>query len=151
MELAATAGAWLAANAGTIATTAAAAGTVGKTISGIQTSRAQSKAARAEAGSIRESAAFEEAQFRKRAAQVLAKQRAIGAASGIDISSGSPLAVMLDTAREAELEAQAIRRSGEIGVEGKKFESRLVRGRVPGQLFAGAAKTGTILSQWLGR
>lgn len=139
-----------AAGLGSVATGLSLAGTAGKTLSDIQASRAGSRAARAEARSMRESAAFEEAQFRKRAAQLLAKQRAIGAASGVDISSGSPLTMMLDSAREAELEALSIRRSGEIGAEGKKFESRLARRRIPGQAFAGVAKTGSILSQWLG-
>lgn len=151
MELAAAAGAWIAANASTIAATTAVVGTAGQTIAGIQASRGQAKAARAEARSLRESAALEEGQFRKRAAQLLAKQRAIGAASGVDISSGSPLMIMLDSAREAELEALSIRRSGEIGAEGKKFESRLARGKIPGQAGAGIAKTGSILSEWLRR
>lgn len=134
-----------------VATGLSLAGIGGKTISDIQASRGQARAARAEARSLRESAVFEEGQFRKRAAQLLARQRAIGAASGVDISSGSPLTMMLDTAREAELEALSIRRSGEIGAEGKKLESRLARAKIPGQLFAGAAKTGSILSEWLRR
>lgn len=136
---------------GSIATGLSLAGTAGATVSGVQSSIAQSKAAKAEAKSIRESAAFEEAQFRKRAQTLLAKQRAIGAGAGLDISSGSPLAIMLDSAREAEIEAQSIRRSGEIGAEGKKFESRLARGRIPGQVFGGVARGGSILSQWLRR
>ena len=69
----------------------------------------------------------------------------------MDISSGSPLLMMLDSAREAELETLSIRQGGEIGAQGKRFESELARRRIPGQAFAGIAKGGTILSEWLRR
>lgn len=123
--------------------------TIGETVSGVMGSLSQSKAAKAEAESIRESAKFEERQFKKRAAEVLSKQRAIGAASGVDISSGSPLAIMLDTAREAALESLSIRRSGKIRSESKLFEGRLAKAQIPGQIFGGLAKGGSILGTWL--
>jgi len=126
-------------------------GAIGQTISQVQASRGQAAAADAEAESIREQAAFEERESRQRSRRVIAKGRAIGAASGVDIGSGSPLLLELDSAREAELEAQAIKAGGANRIAGKRFESRLARGRIPGQIFGGFAKGGTILSQFLNR
>ncbi len=108
-------------------------------------------AAEAEAESLRQQAGFEERESRQRARRVIAKGRAVGAASGVDIGSGSPLLLELDSAREAELEAQAIRASGANRVAGKRFESRLARGRIPGVIFGGTARGGTILSEFLNR
>ncbi len=133
----------------TIALVAGLVGAAGSTLSGIQASRGQAKAADAEAKSLREQAAFDERESRQRARRVIAKGRAVGAASGVDIGSGSPLLLELESAREAELEAQAIRAGGRNRVAGKKFESRLARGRIPGQIAGGVFKAGTALSQFL--
>jgi len=75
----------------------------------------------------------------------------VGSASGVNIGSGSSLLLELDSAREAELEAQAIKASRANRVAGKRFESRLARGRMPGTIFGGVARDGTILSQFLNR
>lgn len=126
-------------------------GLIGQTLSGIQAARGQAAAAEAEAESIRESARFDEAQSRRRSAQIIAKQRAIGAASGIDPSTGTPLLLELDNARQAELEAQAIRTGAQNRVASRKFEARLARGRIPGIALSGVAKTGSVLSSLLTR
>lgn len=124
-------------------------GTVGQTISSVQAARGQARAASAEASSIQEAAASEETQFRRRAAQLLAKGRAIGAASGVDISTGSPLLLELDNARQAELEALNIRRTGQVGAAGRLFEADLARRSIFGTVLGGAARTGSILSEWM--
>jgi len=126
-------------------------GVLGQTLSGIQASRGQAAVAEAEAESIRQQAEFDERESRQRARRVIAKGRAIGAASGVDIGSGSPLLLELDSAREAELEAQAIRASGSNRVAGRQFEARLARGRIPGQIAGGVFRAGTILSQFINR
>ena len=140
------------------------AGTVASTVSSIRQQQSQAAFAEAEAefreqeaASVREAAEFEETQFRKRAARVVAKQRAIGAAAGFDISSGSPLLMELESTREEEIEAQNIRRTGRVSAAGKlfqakmsKFEARLSRGAIPGIAIGGAAKAGrTILDFYI--
>ena len=126
----------------TLALVVGVASAAGSTLSSVQASRGQAKAAEAEAKSLREQAAFDERESRQRARRVIAKGRAVGAASGVDIGSGSPLLLELESAREAELEAQAIRAGGLNRVAGKKFESRLARGRIPGQIAGGVFKAG---------
>lgn len=124
-------------------------GTIGQTAAQVQAARGQARAAEAEATSIREAAAFEETQSRRRSAQLMAKGLAIGAASGVDISSGSPLLLELDNARQAELEALNIRRTGEVAARGREFEARLARRAIPGLVFGGLAQSGSVLSSWL--
>jgi hypothetical protein len=133
------------------ATALSLAGTAGQTFAQVQAAKGQAKAAEAEAASIREAAAFEETSFRRRAAQVMAKGRAIGAASGVDISTGSPLLLELDNARQAELEALNIRRTGQVGAAGKQFEAKLAKAAIPGIILGGVAQSGSVLSNWLAR
>ena len=125
-------------------------GTIGQTLSQVQAARGQARAAGAEAASIREAAGFEERQTRRRAAEIIAKGRAIGAASGIDIASGSPLLMELENVRQAELEALSVRHRGETAARGKQFEAKLARGQIPGIILGGVAKTGSVLSNWMG-
>src|SRR6267142_1500778 len=86
-----------------------------------------------EAQSIRESAAYNEARQRTAAAHLIAKQRAAGASAGLDISSGSPLALELFSVQQAELDALNIRRTGEVRAMGSEFEASLAKFRK--QLF----------------
>lgn len=109
-----------------------------------------------EAESLRQSAAFQERQYRTRLAVLLGQQQAISAASGVDISSGSPLLMQLNNVRQGEMEALNIRRTGEVGASGKELEARLARMRAgflntqSGYILgAGAFKAGSsILSGW---
>lgn len=132
-----------------IAAAVAIVGTVGQTLAGVQAAKGQAKAAEAEAASIREASAFEERQFRRRAALAIGKWQAIGAASGVDIATGSPLLLELDNARQAELEALNIRRTGEVGAAGKQFEAKLAKAAIPGIILGGVAQTGSVLSNWM--
>lgn len=111
-------------------------GTAVSTYAAFQQAETQREAAKgearfreAEAESVRQSAAFEERQFRRRINLLLGKQRAIAAASGTDPSSGSPLLAELDNVRQAELEALNIRRTGEVGASSREFEARLAKMR----------------------
>lgn len=119
--------------------------------------KAQAEAAEIESTSIQQQAAEEERQSRRRSALAIGKQTAISAASGVDISMGSPLFMELDSIREAEMDALNIRHSGVLGTSAKAFESKLARfqGRryrqsIPGIYAGGALQVGSILSQWMG-
>lgn len=62
----------------------------------------------------REISALEERDFRKTQRRNFAERRAAMGASGVDLSSGSPLDAVSDFAAEAELQALRIRKGGEI-------------------------------------
>lgn len=91
--------------------------------------KAEAQAREDEAKTIRDSASFEEAKTRRRTQILLAKQRAIGAAAGVDIASGTPIFMELDNTRQAELEALNVRRSGAIAAGGREFEGKLLRSK----------------------
>lgn len=132
-----------------IAVALSAVGTGGQILSGIRQAEAQSLFARREAQSIRQAAEFEERQFRRRASLLMGKQTAIAAASGLDITSGSPLLMELDSIREAELEALNIRRTGRMGESAKLFEARLARRSIPFTIVGGATRFGSsLLGSW---
>jgi hypothetical protein len=74
-----------------------------------------------------EAAQFEENKYRLNAERVLAKSRATVAAGGLDISSGSPLLMELDSTRNAEISALNIRRTGAIQAQGFMFQSGMFK------------------------
>src|SRR5690606_151891 len=53
--------------------------------------------------------AVEEQAQRRKTAALMGRQRAVQAASGLDITSGSPLSILADTAQLGELDAQTVR------------------------------------------
>jgi hypothetical protein len=126
-------------------------GMIGQTVSGVMASDVQAKALDAEGRSIEEQAKFDERQARRDSALYQGKANATVAASGVSLSSGSPLLMELDRAKQAEIQALSIRRAGQMGVAAKRFESRLTRRQIPWQIFGGIAKTGSILSTYAGQ
>jgi hypothetical protein len=59
-------------------------------------------------------AAYEEGIQREKADALKSRQRALYAKAGVDITSGSPLLVMAEDMEKAEMDAQAIRYSGNV-------------------------------------
>lgn len=121
-------------------------GTAGQTFANIQASQAQARAALAEAESERQAAVGFERDSRRRARLLAGQARATMAASGLDLASGSPLFLDLENARQAEIEAQDIRRLGQIQASGKEFQARLARAQIPGQVLGGVGQAGSLLS-----
>ncbi len=78
-----------------------------------------------EAESMRQSAEYEERQYRRRITLLLGKESAITSASGFDPTSGSPLLMELDNVRQGEMEALNIRRTGQVNASARSFEGRL--------------------------
>lgn len=115
-------------------------GIVGQTASEVSATKASAKIDKLEARSIRSQAMFDEAEDRRRTAKILGKSRAIGAASGVDISSGSPLLQLLDSAREAELSALNIRHGGERAAEAKELQAKFKRMSIPGIVAGGVGR-----------
>ena len=126
-------------------------GSVASTIGRVQAIDAQSKALSTEATSLEEQAAYNERQSRRAALLVRGKANAEAAASGISISSGSPLFMELDRAKQSELEALNIRRSGEVAAAGKRYESRMARRMIPWTIAGGIGQAGSALTSLIGR
>jgi len=126
-------------------------GSIGSTIANVQASDVQAKALDAEARSVKAQTEFEEEQQRRKNRLLLGQANAQAAASGIDISSGSPLLLELDRVKQTEIEALNIRRSGENKVAALNFQRRLVRRQIPFQILGGLAQGGSILSSYVGR
>lgn len=121
-------------------------GQAGSMVAGSQASEANIRAARAEADQAIFNAGIEEKASRRRATQILAKQRAIGAASGLDTSSGSPLEIMLDSARQAEEEALTIRMGGVMKANVAKYKGYLAGQSGTANMFGGLAGIGATLA-----
>lgn len=106
--------------AGLIGSVASAAGTVVGVIGQMNAGRAEAAASTYQANqsrimaedALKRGAAEEQAQRRKTAA-LEGRQRAVLAASNVDLTSGSPLAVLTDTAMLGELDAQTIKNNAE--------------------------------------
>jgi len=118
-------------------------------LSEINTAITHSKIAEAEAKSAKIMTAMEEERYRRESAYVISKGEAIAAASGLDPGSGSVLLSILDNVKTAEIEAQTIRKRGEIISTGKKFESQLAKRSIPGAFAKAGFKTGSILAEFL--
>lgn len=82
-----------------------------------------------EAAAVRESAAGEETQARRRSAILLGRQHAIQAAAGIDPNYGSPLLDTIDTIEQTTLEQMNIRRIGELAASEREFEGAIAKYR----------------------
>jgi hypothetical protein len=104
---------------------------------------AQANAANAQAAAYDRQAAAERIQAnynadrqRDKSIKLISSQRAAFGASGVDMSSGSPLDVIADTTRETELDVSAIRWNGEIKAQNFEMQAGASRAK------ASAAQTG---------
>ena len=122
------------------------AGTVGSTVAGQQASSANQANAKLEAQQAIINAGIEENRSRRNADRILAKQRAIGAAAGIDTSSGTSLEVLLDSARQAEEEALTLRAGGQMKANLARYKGQIAGQKGTADLFGGLASTGAILA-----
>lgn len=121
-----------------------------------EAAEAEQEAKNLEATTQRQAAEFEERQFRRKAQILIGRQRNLMAASGIDITTGSPALMELDTIEQAEIEALNIRRTGQVRASALEFEGRLSgqratygRSNIPWMYAGGAVKAGSsILSSW---
>jgi len=126
-------------------------GQAGSTFSNVQATRTNAKGLELEAKSIEMQAAFDERQQRRLNKLEQGKANTIAAASGIDISSGSPLLMELDRVKQGEIEALSIRRAGAMGAASKRFAARMERRSIPWKILGGVTQSGSILSQYAAR
>lgn len=92
----------------------------------LASNKANAQATEQEARNFEENAGLQERQFRRSAGLEAAKGRAIAAGSGVRADVGSPLLQELDFAKQAEIEAQSIRRNGTMQAAGRRYEARLM-------------------------
>jgi hypothetical protein len=85
---------------------------------------------------------WEEEQSRERTRKLLGTQRALYAKAGVDLSSGSPLLVLAETASEGEEEAQYIKWGGDVAVAEQKNQATLNR------FYAKASKKAGNTAMW---
>lgn len=77
--------------------------------------------------------------------RVIANQRAQYGTSGVDVASGSPLLVIADSARQAELDAQIILAGGEGRAIGFQSQANLDRFQGRAAMKAGYVNAGSTL------
>jgi hypothetical protein len=104
-----------------------------------------SKVAANEALARQYQAQVAERQERRRAHLILSSQQAAFGASGLDPNAGSPLLVMADSARQAELDALNIRWSGKLASGSADAESALRRFEAGSESRAGYLRAGSSL------
>lgn len=88
---------------------------------------ANAKVAEENAKAAKESSAWEEQQSRLRLTRLMGTQRTLYAKAGVDLSSGSPLMVLADTAAKGAEEVQAIRYGGDVAATQQLNQARLDR------------------------
>ena len=111
----------------------------------------QARDAENRARAAREAASVRERQQREKSDRIRAMARTRAAASGVDPSEGSPLLVMLENSRQAELDASFIRYAGATQSTFLESESKLrtfqgKSARQSAQIGAGATLLGGVAS-----
>lgn len=132
-------------------------------VAAVQQGQAAEDAAEAQADQLeregkiaQQSARVEETLQRARTRRLIARQRAVTAAQGTT-AEGSPLAIIAETAGEAELDALAIRFSGDLASVRRRSEAAASRAegraartagfiRGGARLLSGASELGPLVS-----
>ena len=136
----------------TIAAIVSVVGTLASTGAGIAGALSEEKQKKAEAESISLAAKAEETQQRRVNERILAKQRAIGGASGVVSSEGSSLTQLLDNVKEARLDELTIRQQGEQQRQNKLAEARAARGQIGGLIIGGVTDVASsVLGGFIGK
>lgn len=139
---------------GAVGAVASLAGTAVSAMGQMQAAKAQARAAeyqakwdQAQAVDAIERGQVEEQKVRNRNAQVLGRQRAVMAAGNLDLTSGSPLDILGDTAQIGELDALTTRNNAQREAESFRVDSELRKGEAKNYRTAGKfAAVGTALS-----
>jgi hypothetical protein len=109
------------------------------------------KVAENNAVAARQQAAYEAGITRDRVRQVIGAQRAAAAASGLDVQSGTPVAVLGDTAEQGELDVLARLYSGEAAATASQNDATMFRAQGRAQRQAGFINAGTNLLSSFGK
>ena len=121
----------------------AVAGSIFGTVAKVQEADLTAKSLQSEARSIEEQATFDARQQQRRNRLVQGEANAQAAASGVSLSSGSPLLLELDRVKQGEIERQSIIRAGSIAAEGRRYGARLARRSIPMTILGGILSAGS--------
>lgn len=127
---------------------------VGAVAGGIQSQKVanyNAKVADNNAASARQDAAYEANLQREQNRRVIGAQRAAGAASGLDITSGTPVAVLGDTAKAGEMDVLARLYAGESAAVGFNNDAARFRAEGKAAKTAGFINGGTSLLSGFGK
>lgn len=131
-----------------IAAAASIASSIASMGTGIASAVQNSRQANAEAKAIGKQTEMDVAAERRQNEELLSKQRALGAASGVDITSGSPLETALKAAYEGEMNAQKIQYQGDLRKQSKKFEARQYQNSIYGTAVGGLLNSASLLGRF---
>lgn len=109
------------------------------------------KVAENNAQAERERAGYEANLQRENVRRVIGSQRAAGAASGLDITSGTPVAVLGDTAKAGEMDVLARLYSGEAAATANLNDAARFRAEGSAARGAGFINAGTSLLSGFGK
>jgi len=128
-------------------------GVVGSIAGGVQqnnVAKYNAQVAENNAGASRAEASYEANMQREQQRRIMGAQRAAGASSGLDLSTGTPVAVLGDTAKQSEMDIMARLYSGEAAAVG--FQNQAAQFRAEGKAAkqAGFINAGTSLVSGLG-
>jgi len=115
---------------------------------GMRSASVNASNARLERQSVLDASAYDETQTIRRDRQLLGRQKANMAAAGLSTTSGTPLLLQIDSARQASMDAMQIRRRGQMQAMAYQYQTRPDYFTPAAQ---GLAKGSSILSQWLTR
>jgi hypothetical protein len=127
---------------------------IGQVTSGVANYRAGTaaeKSGNVDAESERLAAEYNAQRSLARNRFAISKGRAIAGASGLDPGTGSPLEIALNSAMQAEMDANAIRYGGKIRGEEARQRGRIIGGSYKNRAAADFLGTGTVMTDWLNR
>lgn len=134
-----------------LGTVVSAAGSIAAGISSNNVAKYNAQVAENNASAERQRAAYEADITRGRVRQVVGAQRAAGAASGLDIRSGTPIAVLGDTAKSGELDVLARLYQGESAATAYQNDAQRFRAEGKAQQMGGFINAGTSLLSGFGQ
>jgi hypothetical protein len=126
-------------------------GTVGEVVGGIFQANQQASAYEDEAKAVGYQTRLERQAAEKRNQQIISRNRAMAAGAGIDPFSGSSLEVEFANAFDAGMNEASIQYAGDVRKRAAKMGASQSRGQIPGLIFSGLSKGGSIMGNWYGQ
>lgn len=123
-------------------------GVVGSVVGGIQgkqTADYNAEVAKNNAQAAKQEAAYEAQMTREQVQRVKGAQRAAGASSGLNIDSGTPVAVLGDTAKQGELDVLAQLYRGNVAATGYMNQAKQFKAEGKSAMASGFINAGTSL------
>lgn len=122
-----------------------------QTAAEIRASKETARLASQEAQQARLAGDYNANLIRKEARGVLGQQRVITAAAGYDTDSGSPLDIMMESAKQAELDALAVRQQAENRARLAKYRGQVAKGMTLPTVATGLTRSGAYFSDWFNK